>query len=138
MNISGVPLLVELTNLPTSSTLTEIDPKNISIDEDDVSAILWQRWIACYMLYDWNMHHADNAYFNNMYKWGQKVCKRLEGTTIDAASLKNTLTDTFNHILLEDVEDFIQTHMKVWECDRLTVEFEVARVMAEIFSKQKS
>lgn len=118
--------------------ISEIDPKNISIDEDDVSAILWQRWIACYMLYDWNMHHADNAYFNNMYIRVQKVCKRLEGTTIDAASLKNTLTDTFNHILLEDVEDFIQTHMEVWKCDRLTVEFEVARVMAEIFSEQNS
>ena len=40
MNISGVPLLVKLTNLPASSTLTETDQENMSIDEDDVSAIL--------------------------------------------------------------------------------------------------
>jgi hypothetical protein len=37
-----------------------------------------------------------------------------------------------------DVEDFIKTHMKVWKCGRLTVEYQVAKVMAEIFSEQKS
>ena len=35
---------------------------------------------------------------------------------------------------LEDLEDFIQTHMRVWECDRLTVEYHVARVMSELFT----
>ena len=90
------------------------------------------------MLYDWNMFHADSTYASNKYKWIKQVCKRLEGTSIDAKALENTLTDTFNHVLLEDLEDFIQTHMSVWECDRLTVEFHVARVMAELFTvKQK-
>ena len=69
--------------------------------------------------------------------WIQQVCKRTEGTATDTASLKNILTDTFNHILLEDVEDCIKTHMKVWECDRLTVEFQIIKVVAEIFSEQK-
>lgn len=62
----------------------------------------------------------------------------MEGTAIDTASLKNILTDTFNHILLEDAEDFIKTHMKIWECDRSTVKFQVTKVVAEIFSEQKS
>lgn len=136
MNISGIPLPVILTDLPAGSTLAETGREEISIHEDDVSVVLWQRWIACYMLYDWNFRHADSAYLGNKYTWVQKVCKRLEGTVTDAASLKNILTDTFNHVLLEDVEDFIQTHMKVWKCDRLTVEFQVAKVTAEIFSEQ--
>lgn len=138
MNISGVPLLVELTNLPAGSQSTETDQEEISIHKDVVSAVIWQRWIACYMLYDWNLHHADHAYLSNKCNWVQQTYKRLEGTATDAASLKDTLTDTFNRILLEDVEDFIQTHMRVWKCDRLTVEFQVAKVTAEIFSNPKS
>ena len=138
MNISGSPLLAELTDLPAGSTLTETDQESITIHEDDFSSILRQRWTACYMLYDRNLRHADDAYLSNKYTWMQEVCRRLEGTTIDAGSLESTLTDTFNHVLLEDVEGFIQTHMKVWECDRLTVEFKVVKAAAEIFSGQKS
>lgn len=133
MNISGIPLLVTLTDLSTGTT-----HENISIYEDDISVALWQRWIACYMLYDWNFRHAECAYGSNKYGWIQQVCKRLEGTATDTASLKNILTDTFNHILLENVEDFIKTHMRVWKCGRLTVEYQVAKVVAEIFSEQKS
>ena len=133
MNISGIPLLVTLTDFSTETV-----PENISIYEDAISVALWQRWIACYMLYDWNFRHAESAYDSNRYIWIQQVCKRLEGTATDTASLKNILTDTFNHILLDDVEDFIKTHMKVWKCGRLTVEYQVAKVMAEIFSEQKS
>ncbi len=138
MNISGFPLLVKLTNLPASSPSTETGQEEISIQENVVSAVIWQRWIACYMLYDWNLHHANSAYLSNKCGWVQQTYKRLEGTATDAASLKTTLTDTFNRILLEDVEDFIQTHMRVWKCDRLTVEFQVAKVTSEIFSNPKS
>lgn len=138
MNISGFPLLVKLTNLPASSPSTETGQEEISIQENVVSAVIWQRWIACYMLYDWNLHHANSAYLSNKCGWVQQTYKRLEGTATDAASLKDTLTDTFNRILLEDVEDFIQTHMRVWKCDRLTVEFQVAKVTSEIFSNPKS
>lgn len=138
MNISGIPLMVELTNISALKALAETDLENIPIDENDVTTDLWQHWIACYMLYDCNFHHADLAYQSNKYTWVQKVCRQLEGSVIDAAALKSTLTDTFNQVLLEDVEDFIQTHMKVWKCDRLTVESEVARKISEIFSEQAS
>ncbi|HBA47026.1 MAG TPA: hypothetical protein DCZ91_04360 [Lachnospiraceae bacterium] len=134
ISISGIPLLAELTDLPDSGTSTETGQKDVPIHEDDISTVLWQRWIACYMLYDWNLSHADSAYLSNKCTWVQKVCRRLEGTAIDAASLEGVLTDTFNHILLEDVEDFIETHMKVWKCDRMTVEFQAAKVIAEIFT----
>ena len=131
MDISGVSLAVDSTGHLVGSRLTEIP-----IHENDVTAILMQRWIACYMLYDWNPHHAGSAYLGNKCDWVQQTYKRLDGTAIDAASLNDVLTDTFNRILLEDVEDFIQTHMKVWKCDRLTVEFQVAKAIAEIYPGQ--
>lgn len=126
-------------SLPENAS-AEADWTGISVQEDEVSAVLWERWIACYMLYDWNFRHADAAYDSNKCAWIEQVYKRLEGVAMenepeDGASEK-AATDTFNQILLEDVEDFIQTHMRVWKCDRLTVEMEVARVEAELFSGQ--
>ncbi len=138
MNISGFPLLVKLTNLPAGSPSAGTDQEEVSIQENVVSSVIWQRWIACYMLQDWDLFDAQFAYVETECIRIQEVCRRLEGTTIDARSLEGTLTDTFNHVLLEDVEDFIQTHMRVWKCDRLTVEFQVAKVTAEIFSNPKS
>ncbi len=138
MNISGFPLLVKLTNLPAGSPSAGTDQEEVSIQENVVSSVIWQRWIACYMLQDWDLFDAQFAYVETECIRIQEVCRRLEGTTIDARSLEGTLTDTFNHVLLEDVEDFIQTHMRVWKCDRLTVEFRVAKVTAEIFSNPKS
>lgn len=118
--------------LPRSASTGE-NIREIPIQEDDASAILRKRWIACYMLYDWNLHHADMAYLNNTCMWVDRVYKHLEGTSIDTESIKNVMTDTFNRILLEEVEDFIQTHMRVWKCDRLTVEMQVIKVEAELF-----
>ncbi len=133
MNVSGVPLLVKLTNLPASSPSAETNQEEISIHENVVSAVIWQRWIACYMLDDWNLLDAESAYEDDMCIWVPEVCRRLKGTTIDARSLESTLTDTFNHILLEDVEDLIQKKMKEWKCDRETVEFWIAWVISELF-----
>ena len=133
MNISGVPLLVELTNLPAGSQSTETDQEEISIHKDVVSAVIWQRWIACYMLYDWNLLNAESAYEDDMCIWVLEVCRRLEGTTINARSLESTLTDTFNHVLLEDVEGFLQQHMSEWKCDRATGELWIAWAISELF-----
>ena len=42
MNISGIALLVILTDFST-----ETPPENLSIYEDAISVALWLRWIAC-------------------------------------------------------------------------------------------
>lgn len=123
----------EITELLPESAMVGIDLKEIRIHEDAVSEILWQRWIACYMLYDWNFHHAETSYCNNKCMWTDQVYNRLEGTAIEDESLEELMTDTFNHILLNEVENFIQTHMRVWKCDRSTVEFQIAKAMAGIF-----
>ena len=133
MNISGFPLLVKLTDLPASSPSTETGQEEISIQENVVSAVIWQRWIACYMLRDWNLLDAESAYVETECIRIQEVCRRLEGATINARSLEGTLTDTFNHVLLEDVEYSIQRYMEAWKCDRPKVEFWIAWVISELF-----
>ena len=80
------------------------------------------------MLYDRNPLHANEAYAHNTHDWMKQVYKQLNGKDAD----DNTLVETYNHILLEDVEDFIQTRMSVWKCDRLKVESQVAKALAEL------
>lgn len=127
----------QITELLPESTSTGINLREFPVYGDNVTNVLWQRWIACYLLYDWTPKHADNAFCNNGCMWVEQVYKRLEGKVIDAASLRAVMTDTYNQILHEDVEDFIQTHMRVWKCDRSTVEFQIAKTIAEIFVEKE-
>lgn len=52
----------EITGSSPESASTGTNLREILIHEDAISEILWQRWIACYMLYDWNFHHAETSY----------------------------------------------------------------------------
>lgn len=133
--LQGIPDNSKTTEPLPGSATAGIDLKRLPVHEDEVTNVLRQRWIACYLLYDWTLQHADNAFCNNKCMWVEQVYKRLESMDIDAASLGAVMTDTFNQILFEDVEDFIQTHMRVWKCGRLKVEYRVAKTIAKIFAE---
>ena len=98
----------------------------IVITLDEVSGCLQMRWIACYMIYDWNYRHADNAFYNNQIARRKKVIERLKA--VDEINDK-FVTEIYNRVLAEDVEDFIQNHMRVQNCDRVQVEIEIAEAM---------
>ena len=84
-----------------------------------------------YMIYDWNYRHADNAFYNNQIARRKKVIERLKA--VDEINDK-FVTEIYNRVLAEDVEDFIQNHMRVQNCDRVQVEIEIAEAMAEIMN----
>lgn len=106
---------------------------DIVIQKNEISTVLWKRWIACYMLYDWNPHHADQTFVLNEIDRYQQVCEKLGDDVVISPELDDLLTKTYNRTLAEDVESFIKTHMEVWKSDRLAVELEMAKAMAEIF-----
>ena len=83
------------------------------------------------MIYDWNYRHADNAFYNNQIARRKKVIERLKA--VDEINDK-VVTEIYNRVLAEDVEDFIQNHMRVQNCDRVQVEIEIAEAMAEIMN----
>ena len=101
----------------------------IVIATDEVSDYLQTRWIACYMNYDWNYRHAVNAFDNTQFDYRQKVIERLKA--VDKTTDK-IVTEIYNRVLSEDIEDLIQTHMRVQGCDRAQVEIGIAEAMAEI------
>lgn len=115
-----------------------MDCKHISITKDEVSMILWKRWIICYMLYDWNLIHADNAFENNELDRYAKVCKRLGENYVISGKTGEDLTNTYNEVLCEDVEGFIAEHMEVWEKPRTVVEMSIAKAMAKVFPSADS
>lgn len=97
----------------------------------EVSKMLETRWIACYMLYDWNIQHAKNAFSSNEIVRYKKVC--TQWTAVKGNPLvEETLISLYNTVLVEDIEAFVQHHMSAWGCDRSKVEVEVARAMTEI------
>lgn len=101
----------------------------IVIATDGVSDCLETRWIACYMNYDWNYRHAVIAFDNTQFDRRQKVIERLKA--VDKTTDK-IVTEIYNRVLSEDIEDFIQTHMRVQGCDRAQVEIGIAEAMSEI------
>lgn len=106
---------------------------DIVIQKNEVSKVLWKRWIACYMLYDWNPRHANQSFSLNERERYQLVCEKLGDDVVISPELDGLLTKTYNRTLAEDVEGFIKTHTEVWKSDRLAVELAMAKAMAETF-----
>lgn len=108
---------------------------NIAVHEmvivkNDISCVLQQRWVACYMLYDWNPSHADNAFYNNEFERYKKVHEYMANEPV-APSTADLMTDAYNRVLAEDVESFIQRHMEVLSCSRAEVEIQIIRALIE-------
>lgn len=109
----------------------DIAVDDMVISKDEIASILRQRWIACYMLYDWNLSHADNAFYNNESERYEEVHKRLSNEPVTPSST-DLVADTYNKVLAEDIEEFIQKHMEVLPCSRADVEIEIARTLIEL------
>lgn len=107
--------------------------QNMTISKNNVSNILYRRWIACYMLYDWNPHHAAQAFDNNEIARYQHVAELLGDTFLASSIIHKDLTELYNEVLAKDVEDFVQQHINVCQCSRYHVELGIAKAMAEVF-----
>lgn len=101
----------------------------MTIHLDYASEYLRKRWIVCYMLYDWNIKHANNSFFSNEVVRYQRVCElmKTEPTVSDAI-----VTKTYNQVLAEDIEEFIQHLMQTGTSDRLRVEIDIAATLSEL------
>ena len=111
--------------------------QNMKIKKDVVSTVLRRRWMACYMLYDWNFYHADCAFQSNESERYQKVCERLEGASERLPETGKKQTEAYNRVLLEDVEEFIRLHIEMGYPNRLEVEYQMARAAAAVFLEVK-
>lgn len=103
-----------------------------STTADERSQSLFETWIACYLLYDANLRHAGNAFYNGEAKRLQEARRELELCGVRPCSAA-ALTLAYNRVLHKDVERFMQAHLKTWAADRCELEREVAEVRMEVF-----
>lgn len=111
--------------------------KNLCIFKDGISKVLYERWIACYMMYDWNQCHAAQAFDNNEIGRYQQVANLLGNELCISPEVHKALTDLYNKVLAKDVEEFIEQHMDVGQCSRSDVELVIAKAIAEVFEENK-
>lgn len=109
--------------------------KNIIVhNEDDVSEVLFQRWIACFMVRDRNLRHASFAFDNGEYYRWKKVCQILGRQSMIPSEQDSELKNAYNRVLCEEIEGSIKEYVEIWNEPRCVVELTIAEIMAEVFS----
>lgn len=99
----------------------------MEIKHNAVTEYLITRWIGCYLVYDENLRHAENALHNNTFEWKSKALERVGGGTDE-----NSLTSAFNMVLAEETEKFFEHLTK--SHTRAEIELFVAEAIAEMLA----
>ena len=107
--------------------------KNIYVRKNAVSAILEVRWIACYMLLDWQIDQANFAIECNEQDRFQRVAEKLGDNFLLDDEISQTITELYNKVLLEDTESFVHRHMATLQKNRAEIEYEIVKTIAEIY-----
>ena len=98
----------------------------IVIYPDSTTNKLYLRWIACYLLYDQNYLHALLAFDNKESDRLARVCEEDEK---DCSARNKNLTEIYNQVLAEEIEDWIQWHMQTDKCPRQDIEMQIAEII---------
>lgn len=99
--------------------------------EDKISELLWQRWMACYLVHDTNIRHASNAFDNGEWDRWKKARVILEQDSRGDSGTDAELKHAYNQILSAEIENMIQEYMKNCKKPRTVIELYAARAIAE-------
>ena len=86
------------------------DPTSIVSSDDSLAEQLRLKWLACYMLYDWNIVHACQSFDNTQYDRLKKVC-----TMADKMSLcqDQSLIVLYYAVLSVEIENWMKQHQTI-------------------------
>lgn len=86
------------------------DPTSIVSSDDSLAEQLRLKWLACYMLYDWNIVHACQSFDNTQYDRLKKVC-----TMADKISLcqDQSLIVLYYAVLSVEIEKWMKQHQTI-------------------------
>ena len=88
--------------------------------------LLYNQWIACYMLYDYNPRHADNSYGLNGYERHKRVVQLMQKNENISEQ------EAWEAAIKEEIMDWKLAHAEVWKTSLKEVNKEVKRVLKEI------
>ena len=86
------------------------DPTSIVSSDDSLAEQLRLKWLACYMLYDWNIVHACQSFDNTQYDRLKKVY-----TMADKMSLcqDQSLIVLYYAVLSVEIENWMKQHQTI-------------------------
>ena len=86
------------------------DPTSIVSSDDSLAEQLRLKWLACYMLYDWNIVHACQSFDNTQYEQQKKVY-----TMADKISLcqDQSLIVLYYAVLSVEIENWMKQHQTI-------------------------
>lgn len=111
----------------TPDTVQEELPQ---INEDEVTEVLITRFLYTYLLYDSNLSHAENCYFNNRHAFAERAVQKAKAIPPGDRNWPEHLTWAYNQVLSEDIEAFI-AHICGGSLSRAEYEVLFAEVVAE-------
>lgn len=102
-------------------------------------AIIWDngakylalRWIACYLQYDDNIDHAQNAYHNSIADWEEEARSRIKRDGGSDLLHGARLTRSLNRVLAEAVDELIEHNSHGGKNARQELEFQMAISIAQ-------
>ncbi len=102
--------------------------KENTIVPENITKMLIERWIACYLLYDQNYFHALLSFDNNESDRLKRVPIKKDDGSLASQEM---LSKAYNKILSEEIEDWIQWHMQTNQCSRKHIEEQVTQIIKE-------
>ena len=92
-------------HVPYRETEMEERPE---IKADDITECLFARYICSYLLYDYNLDHANNCFYNNEHQRTLRALEKAKTLTRNGRSWEEQLTWAYNQVLAEDIEKLIE------------------------------
>ena len=101
------------------------------IKADEITRNLFVRYICSYLLYDYNLSHANNSYYNNEHDRNLRTVEKAKASSLDGRSWEEQLTWAYNQVLSEDIEELIAHIQKCGSGSRAQTEVLIAEKMEE-------
>lgn len=109
--------------------MSENDKRNRLLE---IREVLRLRWFAQYLLYDYNIWHAES-------RWLTATCdisRRSEKILADAKAggISMDPDEAYNRAIVANTESWIREHQRVCGCTREDIEYDIAEQLEELYS----
>lgn len=91
--------------LKSGSDAAETPPQ---IEGDEITRQLFVRYICSYLLYDYNLSHANSCFYNNERDRDRRAAEKAKSAPRNGRSWGKQLTWAYNQVLSEDAEGLIE------------------------------
>ena len=105
------------------------DPTSIALSNDSLVEQLRLKWLACYMLYDWNIVHTYQSFDNTQYDRLKKVCTMADKMN---SCQDQSLIVLYYAVLSVEIENWMKQHQTI--INHSTADYLIKKALSELGS----